>query len=81
MQANLFIKSMSRGEKGNMFKVMKASDDKISNELEAAIKFGKWVVIENVGEKLSPELEPVLVPQIKVKLKSKTIKFGEKEFE
>jgi len=77
----LYIKSMAKGERGQMFKIMKASDDKISNELETAIKFGKFVLIENVNEKLSPELEPVLVPQIKIKLKSKTIRFGDKEFE
>lgn len=60
---------------------MKATDDKISNELEMSIKFGKWLVIENVNEKLSPELEPILVPQIKFKGKSKLLKFGDKEVE
>jgi len=53
---------------------MKATDDKISNELEMAIKFGKWVIIENVNEKLSPELDPILVPVLKSKGKTKLLK-------
>mmetsp|Transcript_98258 Transcript_98258/g.211909 ORF Transcript_98258/g.211909 Transcript_98258/m.211909 type:complete len:204 (+) Transcript_98258:641-1252(+) len=72
---------MGKEVKKQMFKIMKASDDKISNELEIAIKFGKWVILENVSEKLSPELEPILVPQVKVRGKSKTLKFGDKEIE
>mmetsp|Transcript_98262 Transcript_98262/g.211923 ORF Transcript_98262/g.211923 Transcript_98262/m.211923 type:complete len:90 (-) Transcript_98262:2991-3260(-) len=72
---------MGSDTKKQMFKVMKATDDKISNELEVAIKFGKWVVLENVNEKLSPELEPILVPQIKQRGKNKHIKFGDKEIE
>lgn len=60
---------------------MKATDDKISNELEVAIRFGKWVLLENVTEKLSPDLEPILVPQIKVKGRTVTIQVGEKEVE
>jgi len=72
---------MAKGEKTNNFKIMKSNDEKISNELESAIKFGKWFIIENVNEKLSPELEPVLVPQFKIKGKTKSIKFGDKEFE
>jgi len=53
---------------------MKANDDKIGNELEMAIKFGKWIIIENLGERLSPELDPILVPQIKPKGKTKLMK-------
>jgi len=70
---------MGNDVKKQLFKVMKASDDKISNELEAAVKFGKWIMIENVNEKLSPELEPILVPEIKTKSKNKYIKLGDKE--
>jgi len=80
-QANSFIRKMGLDVKKQFFKVMKASEDKISNELEMSIKLGKWIMIENVNEKLSPELEPVLVPQIKIKGRLKTIKFGEKEID
>jgi len=78
-QANTFVKKMGLDIKEKLFKVMKASDDKISNELEASVKFGKWIMIENVNEKLSPELEPILVPEIKTKSKNKYIKLGDKE--
>jgi len=80
-QANSFIRKMGLDVKKQLFKVMKASEDKISNELELSIKIGKWLMIENVNEKLSPELEPILVPQIKIKGRLKTIKFGEKEID
>jgi dynein heavy chain len=63
------------------FKILKASDDKISNTLEAGVKYGYWIMIEGVNEKLSPELEPILVPKIKTKGKNKTLKFGEKDLE
>jgi len=55
---------------------MKASDDKISNELEMAIKFGKWIIIENVNEKLSPELDPNLGASVEIKRKNQTTKIG-----
>ena len=28
--------------------------------LELAIQFGKWVLLENVGQSLDPSLEPIL---------------------
>lgn len=28
--------------------------------LELAIQFGKWVLLENVGQNLDPSLEPIL---------------------
>jgi len=67
--------------KKQFFKVLKASDDKISSELEKAVRNGWWVLIEGVTEKLSPELEPILVPQIKQKGKMRLLKFGEKEID
>ena len=74
---------MGTALRGNLFKVMKATDDKISNELEVAIKLGKWILLEGVTEKLSPELEAILVPQMKTSKsgKSSTIKIGDKEID
>lgn len=63
------------------FKILKATDEKISMELEVAIKNGRFVLLENVNERLSPELEPILVPQFKQKGKNKSIKFGDKELD
>jgi len=73
-QASSFIKNKAIDIKKELFKILKASDDKISNELEIAIKFGKWIIIENISEKLSPELDPILVPQVKHKGKTKLLK-------
>jgi len=83
-QANTFIKKMGnalQADKKQMFKILKATDEKISMELEAGIKFGKFVLLENVSEKLSPEIEPVLVPQFKRKGKNRMLKFGEKDLD
>lgn len=43
-----------------------------------AIQFGKWVLLENVGEELDPALEPILLQQ---KIKSGSgyvLKLGDK---
>lgn len=81
-QANMFIKKMGNDmKKPGFFEVLKATDDKISKVLETSIKLGKWVLVEGVSEKLSPELEPVLSPQITKKQKQTLIKFGDKDIE
>jgi len=81
-QANMFIKKMGMSEKEPaFFEVLKATDDKISKVLETSLKLGKWVLIEGVTEKLSPELEPVLSPQIIQKGKQRLIKLGDKDIE
>jgi len=69
----------SKAANKSLFKVMKATDEKLSAELEMAIKLGKYVILENVGEKLSPELDPILTPQIKTKGKNKIIVMAEKK--
>jgi dynein heavy chain len=81
LQANTYIKKQGQDIKKQFFKILKATDDKISSELEKAIRNGWWVMIEGVTEKLSSELEPVLNPQIKQKGKIRLIKFGEKEID
>lgn len=81
-QANMFIKKMGNAEKkSGFFEVLKATDDKISKVLETSLKLGKWVLIEGVSEKLSPELEPVLSPQVIKKGSQMLIKFGDKDIE
>jgi dynein heavy chain, axonemal len=37
------------------------SDAQILKYLELGIQFGKWVLIENVGEDMDPALEPILL--------------------
>jgi len=60
---------------------MKPTDAKLSSELELAIKFGKLVLLENVGETLSSELDSILTPVFKIRGKNKMLKLGEKEVE
>ena len=60
-QANKFIKNLGKDEAEGGIETYKMSDEKILKYLELAIQFGKWVLIENVGEELDPALEPILL--------------------
>ncbi|KAF5308293.1 hypothetical protein FQR65_LT06286 [Abscondita terminalis] len=60
-QANKWIKNMGK-EKG--ISVCKLSDKDLIRSLESAIRFGKSILIENVGTELDPALDPVLMRQI-----------------
>jgi dynein heavy chain, axonemal len=51
------------------------SDPTLLRNLELAIQFGKWFLIENVGEELDPALEPILLKQVD---KSGTLRLGDK---
>jgi len=65
---------MSSDYKRELFKVLKPSDDKIQHELELAIKMGKIILLEQVGEKIPNEIEPLLTPSFKHKGKIKILK-------
>ena len=60
-QGNKWIKIK---EKENNLKVVKLSNTKFMNITETAIKLGYSVLLENVGETLDPQLEPVLAKDI-----------------
>eukprot|EP00924_Labyrinthula_sp_SR-Ha-C_P001265 maker-scaffold_7-snap-gene-19.73-mRNA-1 protein AED:0.01 eAED:0.01 QI:0/0/0/1/1/1/2/0/4142 len=64
-QANRFIKSMGKDRRlcANGLEVVKQSDKNLLRILENGIRFGRWVLLENVGEKLDASLEPVLLRQ------------------
>ena len=58
--------------------MFKQSEANLLRSLELAIQFGKWVLLENIGEELDPALEPILLQQ-KVKQGSGyVIKIGDK---
>jgi dynein heavy chain len=59
-QANRWVKNM---EKGNGIDVLKLSDKDYLRSLENAVRFGKPVLLENIGEELDPALEPLLLKQ------------------
>ncbi len=46
--------------------------------LELGIQFGKWVLLENIGEQLDPALEPILMQQKVKDGGGYVIKLGEK---
>lgn len=48
---------MSLDQKNDSHKIIIAIDEKLTKELEIAIKTGKWFIIENLSEKLPPILE------------------------
>jgi dynein heavy chain len=76
-QANKFIKNLSRDqEEAKMgLDCCKMSDATLLRNLELAIQFGKWFLIENVGEDLDPALEPILLKQVD---KSGSLRLGDK---
>lgn len=44
--------------------VVKLSDKNFLQSFENAVRFGKWVLLEDIGETLDPALEPLLLQQI-----------------
>lgn len=59
-QANKWIKAM---EKAAGLEVVKMSDKDFLRTLENAVRFGRPVLAENVGEALEAALEPLLLKQ------------------
>ncbi len=77
-QANKFIKKFGSKDEGSL-QVYKASEGSIIKQLETAIEMGVWVLLENIGEKLDPSLEPLLQLQRIRKGEAKSVQFGDKQ--
>mmetsp|Transcript_9665 Transcript_9665/g.9366 ORF Transcript_9665/g.9366 Transcript_9665/m.9366 type:complete len:204 (+) Transcript_9665:955-1566(+) len=77
-QANKFIKNLGKDQAESTLDVFKMSDSSLLKYLEIAISFGKWVLIENVGEEMDPALEPILLKQVD---KSGNLRLGEKQIQ
>jgi dynein heavy chain len=41
--------------------IFKLSEGNLLRNLEIAITYGKWVLLENIGQELDPALEPILL--------------------
>eukprot|EP00801_Mesodinium_rubrum_P000083 Mrub_00083.p1 GENE.Mrub_00083~~Mrub_00083.p1 ORF type:complete len:1986 (+),score=436.27 Mrub_00083:724-5958(+) len=80
-QASSYIKRQGYEIKADLFRIIKSADDRISQEIESGIKHGKWLLVENMQEKISAEFDSILNPQIRTKNKTKIIKLGDKEIE
>jgi dynein heavy chain len=62
-QANSFIRRYGKDKDAclNGLDVVKQSEKNFLRTLENGVRFGKWVLLENVGEELDAALEPVLL--------------------
>ena len=77
-QANKFIKKMGQNTADVNLDVFKLSESNLIRSLELAIQFGKWVLLENIGEYIDPALEPILLQQKVKQGQNWTIKVGER---
>jgi dynein heavy chain, axonemal len=74
-QANKWIKNM---EKDRGLDIIKLSDKDMLRTLENGVRFGRAVLLENIGEFLDAALEPLLLKQtFKTASGSESIKLGE----
>ena len=80
-QANKFIKKLGSVTEGIMLDVFKLSESNLIRVLELAIQFGRWVLLENIGEEIDPALEPILLQQKVKQGNSWMIKLGERSIQ
>ncbi|CBJ31040.1 dynein heavy chain [Ectocarpus siliculosus] len=64
-QANRFVKNLGKDTTlcPNGMDVAKLTQKKVLQILENGVRFGKWVLLENIGEELDAALEPILLQQ------------------
>lgn len=64
-QANRYIKNMGKDTSmcPNDIDIVKLSDKNFLRTLENGVRFGRWVLLENIGEELDAALEPLLLQQ------------------
>ncbi|XP_043489610.1 dynein axonemal heavy chain 6 [Polistes fuscatus] len=77
-QANRWIRNM---EKENDIKICKLTDHNFMRILEACIRIGAPVLLEEVTETLDPSLEPVLLKQLFVQGGRTLIRLGDSDIE
>uniref|UniRef100_K3W9Z0 AAA+ ATPase domain-containing protein n=1 Tax=Globisporangium ultimum (strain ATCC 200006 / CBS 805.95 / DAOM BR144) TaxID=431595 RepID=K3W9Z0_GLOUD len=82
-QANRFIKNLGKDTSENGIDVIKLTDKGFLKTLENGIRFGKWILLENVGEALDATLEPILLQskfkqggQIMMKIGDSTVPYN-----
>ena len=78
-QANTYIKRMGRDKQMclNGLDVVKLSEKNFLRSLENGVRFGKWVLLENIYEQLDASLEPILMQQIFKQGGQDVIKIGD----
>ncbi|KAH1020081.1 hypothetical protein HUJ04_009807 [Dendroctonus ponderosae] len=73
-QANKWVKNMGKTQG---LSICKLSDKDLMRTMESAVRFGKPVLIENVGVDLDPALDPILMRQIYNQGGTMVIKLGD----
>ncbi|XP_060531534.1 dynein axonemal heavy chain 1-like [Cylas formicarius] len=73
-QATKWVKNMGKPQG---LSICKLSDKDLMRSMESAIRFGKPVLIENVGIELDPALDPVLLKQIYMQGGTRVVKLGD----
>ncbi|XP_023309976.1 dynein heavy chain 1, axonemal-like [Anoplophora glabripennis] len=73
-QANKWVKNMGK-QMG--LTICKLADKDLMRTIESAIRFGKAVLIENVGMELDPALDPVLLKQVYMQSGTLVVKLGD----
>jgi dynein heavy chain len=63
-QAAKFIKKLGAQKFESGMEIVKLSDKNFLHAFENAVRFGRWILLENVGEELDAALEPLLLQQI-----------------
>ncbi|CAE7685039.1 DNAH1, partial [Symbiodinium sp. KB8] len=78
-QANRYIKNMGKDVENapSGLEVLRTSEKRFTQNLESALRFGRWVLLENVGETIDASLEPVLLQQTFLQGGAAMIKLGE----
>lgn len=77
-QANRWIRNM---EAANDLRVVKLTDSNFLRVLESAIRIGKPVLLEEVGETLDPTLGPILTKQTFMQAGRLLIRLGDSDVE
>jgi dynein heavy chain len=62
-QASIFLKKYGNSVKETSFISVKFSDPKMIDQVISGVKFGQWILLDNVGTHLDASLEPILLQQ------------------
>jgi len=78
-QANTYIKRMGKDKEMavNGLDIVKLTEKNFLRGLENGVRFGKWVLLENINEVLDASLEPILMQQVFKQGGQEVIKIGD----
>ena len=78
-QCNSYVRRMGKNKdmSANGLDVVKLSEKNFLRSLENGVRFGKWVLLENVYEMLDASLEPILMQQVFKQGGQDVIKIGD----